>query len=398
MINIYPDLLAPNKQGLSAIVIRFDFDRKHIGTDNLHQKVNPEFWEKGKVKSRFPNHELINSIIENSLNRHKQFILRRQAFGLPLSKEVLKQYLKSNTAYENFYQYAQTVIEEKKLKDGKEYSPDTKRRYRDEIKRMMQFKPHLHFKDITVSFLTSYRLWMQNDYKKKDKSKLNKNSIWKALGFIRMVYNEAIAEQIILPEGNPFRQFKVGSYEVDESKIKFLELPQIEKIEEILLTEDLPELTEKVGWRFLCMCVSGMRISDAMLLDQYMFNDAGDLEFKPHKTIRHDNTAHIPITTERQRRYFQRSLNDCFEISNAKNFRSTFNIQLKILAAKAGVKINLTSHVGRHTMGSFLVDGGVEEKAAMTILGVKSNKVIKTYLHLKQSKLKSEASKLTNVF
>ena len=49
-------------------------------------------------------------------------------------------------------------------------------------------------------------------------------------------------------------------------------------------------------------------------------------------------------------------------------------------------------------MGSFLVDGGVEEKAAMSILGVKSNKVIKTYLHLKQSKLVSEANKLKNVF
>jgi integrase len=146
------------------------------------------------------------------------------------------------------------------------------------------------------------------------------------------------------------------------------------------------------------MCVSGMRISDAMILDQYMFNDAGYLEFKPHKTIRHDNTAQIPITTERQRRYFEWSLRDNFEITSPKNFRTTFNIHLKILAAKAGVNINLTSHVGRHTMGSFLVDGGVEEKAAMSILGVKSNKVIKTYMHLKQSKLVSEANKLKNVF
>src|SRR5690348_5291699 len=331
MINIYPDLMTPNKQGLSTIIIRFDLNRKHIGSDNIKQKVKPEFWDKElkRVKSKFPNSSLINNIIENTLNRHNNFIVKRQAFGLPLTKEVIKQYLKSNSAYERFYEYAENVIENKKLKDGKGYSPDTKRRYRDEIKRMMQFKPDLNFNDISVSFLTSYKLWMQNEYRKKDKTRLDKNSIWKALGFIRMVYNEAISNEIILPEGNPFRQFKVGSYEQDESKIRFLELDDLEKIEQVLLNEDLPELTQKIGWRFLCMCVSGMRISDAMLLDQYMFNDSGDLEFKPHKTIRHDNTAQIPITTDRQRRYFERSLQDKFDATNPKNFRSTFNIQLK---------------------------------------------------------------------
>jgi len=39
----------------------------------------------------------------------------------------------------------------------------------------------------------------------------------------------------------------------------------------------------------------------------------------------------------------------------------------------------------------------VEEKAAMAMLGVKSNKVIKTYMHLKESKLRTEAMKLGNI-
>jgi hypothetical protein len=48
-------------------------------------------------------------------------------------------------------------------------------------------------------------------------------------------------------------------------------------------------------------------------------------------------------------------------------------------------------------MGSFLVDAGIETKAAMAILGVKSDRVIKGYMHLKESKLKSEANKLGGV-
>ncbi len=84
--------------------------------------------------------------------------------------------------------------------------------------------------------------------------------------------------------------------------------------------------------------------------------------------------------------------------TDAKSFRTTFNIHLKILAAAAGVHVLLTSHVGRHTMGSFLVDAGVEKKAAKAMLGVKGDKVIETYMHLKESKLKKEAEKLKNIF
>lgn len=406
-INIYPELQKQrtNKQGLAPIIIRFDFNRNRIGTDNIGHKVNPEFWDTktkrviGKIGTqKFNNAGLINSIIENTLSKHKNFILKRQAFGLPLTKDIIQQYLKSASSYEDFYVFAEKVIEQKKLKDGKGYSEDTKRRYRDEIKRMKQFKPELYFNNLTVPFLTSYKLWMQNVYEKKDGTKLEKNSIWKALGFIRLVYNEAILTETILADGNPFKQFKVGSYEQDMKKIKFLELDEVEKLETLLLKQTLPILTQKVGWRFLSMCVSGMRISDAMLLDQYMFNDSGDLEFTPHKTRRHENTAKIAINTERQRRYFEKTLTYKFQNMDAKSFRSTFNIHLKVIAATLGLQINLTSHVGRHTMGGFLVDGGVESKACKAMLGVKSSKVMETYLHLKQSKFIEEAGKLKNVF
>ena len=120
---------------------------------------------------------------------------------------------------------------------------------------------------------------------------------------------------------------------------------------------------------------------------------------KPHKTRRHDNTATIPMSTDRQKRYLQTTLQNGFDNTvNPKSFRTTFNDHLKILAAMSGININLTSHVGRHTMGGFIVDAGIEDKPAMAMLGIKSTKVIKTYLHLKNDKLKSEADKLKNVF
>lgn len=84
--------------------------------------------------------------------------------------------------------------------------------------------------------------------------------------------------------------------------------------------------------------------------------------------------------------------------TDPKSFRTTFNIHLKIIAAAVGIHdVNLTSHVGRHTMGGFLVDANIETRPAMAILGLKSAKTLLTYEHLKEEKLKTESLKLGNV-
>lgn len=401
-VKIYPELISwrTKSHGLAAIKIRFDIAGNRVGSDSIGHKVPVEFWDNAKkrVKEKYPNAALINTIIENRINQHNNFLLKREAFHLPINREVIKQYLKSQSAYESFYEFAEQVIENKKLKDGKPYSEDTKRRYRDEVKRLQMYREYLSFRDITVNFLEKYKQWMQNEYLKKDKTRLDINSIWKAFSFIRMVYNQAVKEEIILPDNNPFKKFQVGSFEQHTEKIKYLEKADLDALEHVLRTEQMDPVTYKVGWRFLCMCVTGMRISDAMHVDEFYFNDAGDLEFKPHKTRRHGNTATIPMTSERQIRYFKESLKHKFTNTNAKTFRTTFNDSLKVLAAMAKIKIHLTSHVGRHTMGSFLVDANVETEPSMAMLGVKSKNTIKTYRHLKASKLKSEGEKLRNVF
>lgn len=55
------------------------------------------------------------------------------------------------------------------------------------------------------------------------------------------------------------------------------------------------------------------------------------------------------------------------------------------------------NHVGRHTMGGFIVDANIETRPAMAMLGLKSAKTLLTYEHLKQDKLKNEADKLGGV-
>ncbi len=139
---------------------------------------------------------------------------------------------------------------------------------------------------------------------KKGKTKLHPNSIYKALSFFRMVYNYAIKKGVFKPEINPFQQFELGYYEENTGNIKYLELQQVDALEKALneKKEMMQDITYRIGWCFLAMCVSGMRISDAMVLNDMIFNDAGDIEFRPHKTRRYGNKAHIPIRNDRQRK------------------------------------------------------------------------------------------------
>ncbi len=388
-----------NKAGLMPVVIRIDLKGSRVATEFLPIRIRQDDWNdtERRVNKAVRDSVYMNQVITTKLQRYSTYLLKRQAFNLPVTANLLKSLVKNGSA-EVFCEYADRVLDTKTLKDGQGYDPETKRRYRDEMKRIEVFAPAVTFQQITPEWLTKYKVWQQTTYLKKDGSRLTANGIWNAFKFMRMVLNEAVRDQLILEEQNPFKSWKVDSYETNIASIKYLELADLLVIETTLTKKNLPALTLAIGWRFLAMCLCGMRISDAMLLGDASFNQSGDLEFRPHKTRRHGNTAVVPIVSDRQRSYLQQAMAHQLPETNAKSFRTTFNNHLKVIGAAAGLSVNLTSHVGRHTMGSFLVDAGVDKKAAMAILGVKSEDVIDTYLHLKQSKLQSEALKLRNVF
>lgn len=398
-VNVFPMVYKHrvNAAGEVPVVICVTLKNKPILYEPLRRKIRLSDWDPDKRVSK--SNKLLNALIEKRRSELLQDFTKAELLGTRLTKSTIKIIASGDAISKDFYAYAEHVLETKKLSDGNGYSQDTKRRYKDEIKRMKQYKPELFFGDITTSFLRSYQDWLQNTHLKKDETKLHKNSIWKALAFIRMVWNQAIKEEIIKPDNYPFKNI-VGTYEADLTKIKYLELTQIEEIERLLIerAEELDTLTIQIGWRFLTMCVFGMRISDAMRLNDAFINDTGQMDFKPHKTRRHGNVAKVPIVSERQQRYLENTFKFPVPQKDPKSFRTIFNQHLKIIAQLAKIKINLTSHIGRHTMGAFLVDVGVQEKAAMAMLGVKSNRVIKTYMHLKESKLIEEANKLKNIF
>lgn len=148
-LNIYAVIISwkRNKENVVPIAIRFDYQRQRVAHEQLGHRIYIKDWnEKSKiVKRSHPNHALLNQLIENKLNKHRNF-LRRETFNLPITRELIKKYVCSGTFFENFFEYADQLIATKKLKDEKPYSKDTKRRYRDEVKRMLLYTSTLSFR------------------------------------------------------------------------------------------------------------------------------------------------------------------------------------------------------------------------------------------------------------
>lgn len=400
-ISIIPQLKKKANSKTGTIIIRGFFNRVPVKALSTGYQVRQDHWDQQnrRVKDSAPNAALINICLQNKLQQIQGELLKKEMASQQIDGTTLAMLISGGSNID-FIDYCRQVINERKLKDGNGYDQSTKNRYLSEVKRLQQYLPKITFKEITAPWLTQYREWLQNSDSKNGTGKIHSNSIWKALSFVRMVWHEAVQQKIISSAGDPFKNFRVGKYKRVIEKIKYLKIDQIDAIEKMLIEREsfLDLLTLQIGWRFLFMCVTGLRISDAWQLSDIIIKGSFLMEFSPHKTRRSGNRAQVPIANERQQRYLQKTLQFSFPKKSMSYTLFLFNRELRIIAQLAGINMHITSHVGRHSMGSFLVDGSIDSKAAQVILGVKSDEVMKTYLHLKETKLLSEASKLDAVF
>ena len=202
------------------MVLAVTLNNKIIAREKMHKRVRLNDWDEKAQRTR--EDEALNLLIEKRINELKQEFTRRQLLNEALTETLIKKIVDGEAYGGSFYEFAEHIISTKKLKDGLPYDNDTKRRYRNETDRMQLFRKDLQVHQVTFEFLTKYKEWMQFTYVKADGKKLHKNSIWKALSFIRMICNDAIKAGLMPAEIYPFRDFDIGTCETDISKIKYL--------------------------------------------------------------------------------------------------------------------------------------------------------------------------------
>lgn len=359
-----------NNPGSAVIYVRGYINRRAVVAKSTGIKIDPAHWNAAErcMEASAPNARLINQKLAMNLQEIQAALLKKEIMGASLNRQHIKEAVKGNNAAVDFYRYCTQKIATYQNKE-------TRRSYTSEVTKLKQFAATLQFIDIDYSFLNAYKTYMQVTLTNKP------NTIWKTFKFINTMVRDAIKQGGILQQ-NPFTEFNRGSYV--QNQRPYLTIDHCNEIEK-LTTADNPTL-RMVAIYFLLMAYSGMRwaeakkfnyqahvVDDERIIMNYQKKDT-DVNNKMFARLKNITklTIDLPLTLTNQE----------------------FNRWLKIIANSCNIPVNLTCHVGRHTLGGLLAKMNIPIERAQKILGHGSIKSTWIYYHQNQNSIDSEMDKL----
>lgn len=350
----------PNKDNLYSVFIRLTIEGAdpkremvkgvYVAKRDMNKKARRENW----IRESCTNFEVYNNEIKKLVDQYKKMY----SAGIDL---VGRQY---------FFDFAYEYI--KQYKNPKQVG--THDLYSGKLGKLKQYIgpgwDKFKFSDVTVAFIRKYEAHFKVHGKSqggKGKKGNKINTIRTDLSKIRAIMNQAVKEDLILQDKNPFKKIKLKK---ERSKKNWLTASEIS-----LFRKPKHELTgfeeEARDVFLLCVNLWGMRIGDALIKRPMDFNPEM-LHYEMGKSNKHKN---IKLTKEASKivakyskgkepdRYlfsFVQPHKDEFELHDKISAGVTrVNRHLKEVADKAGIKKHITSHVARHTFAQLAMDNDV---------------------------------------
>lgn len=365
------------RQDRGAVVVRLIVDSQIAKVVNTGIKIEKNQWDEvGRRVIKHPNKSVLNQKIQNKIAELQLEITKAEILGVRMTKDRVKRLAEGGKVTTDFYKHCEEWLKEK-------YSHvPTRNAYMSDLRKVNAYAPSLQFGDIDARWLTRYEKYVREVLKNEG------NTPWKAMKFIRtMLYD---AQRIIGKHiHNPYeaKEYKMPPY-IDPEKdgLYLAEIDQLEK----LLEETHPVVIKVLTAKFLFMCYTGLRISDAKRFTEDFVKNGERIVITSQKTK-------ITTNTKIHNR-LRNILLKLKEMPDKSISDQKFNDYLKIIADLAGItRLKVSSHLGRHTFGCLLAEAGVSEEEAMELLGVKSKRVVKVYYQLRQPQIDRATDKLDNL-
>ena len=223
----------------------------------------------------------------------------------------------------------------------------------------------LTFHDITPEFLIKYEQYLITQHGNKT------NTIHKDMKFIRKLFNDAIRQDIIEYQNNPFRKYK---FKLEKTNRDYLTEEELLKIE-TLKTNPGSRLELHRDMFVFAAYAGGIRVSDVLKL-QWENYDGTHLHITIKKTgvqvsIKVPNKAlailkkYLNCQSKKEAFIFP-MLPECTNLADPQQLdlaisRGTayINKNLKIIAKCAGIEKNLSFHISRHTFAVMALKKGI---------------------------------------
>ena len=258
------------------------------------------------------------------------------------------------------------------------------------------------FEQVDLQFLQDFEAYMT----RKGNSS---NSLATSFSVLRAVYNKAVKQKVFAETDNPFKQYNIGKFWKPIRK-RAITKEDVHKIQSL----ELPESTESYSLSFardiflFSYCVAGINFKDIATLRHGDIQN-GRIYYQRHKTGKELNSPILPQTKEIMDRYAKSDASPedyIFPILDRHIHKTEqqicnrvhkvighVNSNLKQIAEMAGLQVNLTTYVARHTFATVLKRSGVNIAIISESLGHSDLETTQIYLDSFENSQIDEAMK-----
>jgi site-specific recombinase XerD len=343
-----------NIDGTNTLYLLFTSRRK-LKKISLGIKVHLKDWNEKKCEVKKSDKEFLikNKYIQKYDQKAKDIINKYFFEDKFLSvNEFERQFKNESFGSTSFYEFVENEVKTSNFSDA------TIEDYRENTKKLKEFKPELSFSEIDLTFIQEYEQFLVQRGNRKNTRANSKK-------FLKQIINKAIKKGIT--EDTPFKFIKV---EKIEGNMEHLTRFEIDKLKKLIDSDLLSENQNYVLKYFLFACYTGVRFKDFTELkykhieqdkingEMYKF-----LVFDMHKTGKPVDIPIIPFVEQ----FLINGLPNQ-KLFNVFTSQST-NRHLKKIMKLAGIAKKISFHCARHTLGNIGADVGINREVISAILG-----------------------------
>ena len=376
-----------NARGECPIYLRITHNRKHAWMSTPF-RVPASKWNKDKQRIRrsHDRSKKLNHELEKLSVKAQNIVLRLKEIDKVDAKSVINR-LKGHDS-EDFYTYAEKFIENKKAQGAIRGAKNVK----VIVNKVKDYdgSQSLPLKAIDLDFLNGLQAHLKNKYKNAS------NTIRKNFRHLRRILDMARKEKYL--SANPFDEFDMPAYQKSEKSA--LTVEQIRDLENLTLKKG-SSLWHTRHYFMFSFYNAGIRFGDLCKLKRENIKD-GRLKYLMSKTRNNrqpkwKNIKLLPQALEILEAFEWKDKEDdeylfpildtskklddpaVFE-SDKQGKNALVNKNLKKLAKKAEIDINLSTHIARHSFANFALKQGMSPYAISKALAHSDLKTTEHYL------------------
>jgi len=388
-----------NKSGEKGIVIQVIHNRKTTEL-SINQYVNDKLFDtsKGEVKTKHPRAAKINKVISDERKKIEDIIFElkqsEKSFKLSDITYHYKQQNKPSDLTNPFFRdYMLDFIE--RNPEGLEFS--TLKYYNTSLNKWKKYTPNIRLSSLSEKDILQFRSSLESEG-------LKPESVYKYIKPIKKLARLAISKKLLLddPFANVvFKRSKSQRIYLDKGELK-----DLEKVEELSGSE---EVAKDV---FLFSAFTGLRFGDMCTLTEenlkkkvgstrlkiLMGKTKEPLEFNLNKQA---SAIYYKYAGRKKDRYIFPMLDKVVTHSETEirkkieSQNAYLNSRLKDVVKRAGIKKNISMHIGRHTFAVLSIELGGDLYVISKLLGHRSVVTTEIYAKMVDSR-KDELTEMWN--